>query len=116
MDDGEPKLNVAGACGIYCGICPMPCEGCGRHEGGAFWCDTFGPCELYRCCRKERELPGCEHCDEFPCGRLLEMTFDVNHPEGRDRLSLALLRRALSPKAWASRLADYFSSLLEDEG
>ena len=116
MDDNDQKLNLSGACGIYCGICPLPCKGCGQHEGGAFWCETFGPCEMYQCCRREREFSGCERCGDFPCGKLLEMTFDVNHPESRDRLSLALLRREIGLEAWLERLADYFPSLLEDEG
>ena len=59
---------------------------------------------------------GCERCSDFPCGKLLEMTFDVNHPEGRDRLSLALLRREIGIEEWTARLSDYFASLLADGG
>jgi hypothetical protein len=43
------------------------------------------------------------------------MTFDVNHAEGRDRLSLALLRRDIGVDAWIEKLMDYFSSLSEEE-
>jgi len=115
MNDDITKMNFAGACGIYCGVCPLPCSGCGRHEGGAFWCETFGPCSVYICCRKEKEISGCERCGEFPCAKLIEMTFDVNHAESRDRLSLALLRRELGVDEWIARLAEYFASLREDE-
>ncbi len=116
MDDENVKKNMSGACGIYCGICPLPCEGCGRHAGGAFWSETFGACPVYTCCREEREHPGCERCGDFPCLKLMEMTFDVDHPESRDRLSLALLRREIGLEAWLIRLDDYFSSLRDDEG
>jgi len=69
--DGKLREQI-GACGIYCGFCPVfnleqnRCFGCewldkqlkkrGKHEGCVFWE-----------CTQNRNLKCCFQCKEFPC-------------------------------------------------
>ncbi len=64
--------DYAGACGLYCGLCPRfqssapsRCLGC-----------QLGPqhdyCSVYRCARKQGYWT-CAECDECPCEKLLRV-------------------------------------------
>jgi hypothetical protein len=66
------ERDYAGACGLYCGLCPRfqssaasRCLGC-----------QLGPqhdyCSVYRCARK-RGYWTCAACEEYPCERLLRV-------------------------------------------
>lgn len=58
------------ACGVFCGGCPVytrkknPCRGAALNQGRCEKCKTF-----HLCC-KERGIPHCFQCDDFPCAKL----------------------------------------------
>lgn len=66
------EANLAGSCGLYCGLCPRfqskapsRCVGCQLGEQHSY-------CSLYRCCNRHG-LHTCANCDEYPCERLLRV-------------------------------------------
>jgi len=66
MDTVE-EINLAGCCGLYCGLCPRfqstapsKCQGC------KILCQTLS-CKIYNCCVKKKGLATCAECDDFPC-------------------------------------------------
>lgn len=67
------EKNLAGCCGLYCGLCPRfqsqapsRCLGCQLGEQHSY-------CSVYRCCVVKRRLFTCADCDEYPCKRLLRV-------------------------------------------
>jgi hypothetical protein len=63
------KNNLAGCCGISCGLCPRfqskaksKCLGCGP-DGHCSYCSIF------RCCVLKRNYETCADCSEFPCNK-----------------------------------------------
>ena len=67
------ELNLAGCCGLYCGLCPrFQSTALGRCLGCKVLCLTFS-CKIYNCCVKQRGLATCAECDDFPC--------EKNNPE-----------------------------------
>jgi hypothetical protein len=67
------ELNLAGCCGLYCGLCPrFQSAASGRCPGCKTLCLTFS-CKIYNCCVKKRGLITCAECDDFPC--------EKNNPE-----------------------------------
>jgi hypothetical protein len=65
--------DLAGCCGLYCGLCPRyqsraasRCPGC--HAG-----DQRTYCSVCRCCAGKRDLTTCAECEEYPCERLLRV-------------------------------------------
>jgi hypothetical protein len=62
---------LAAPCGLYCGNCSdllldKVCHGCG--------CDCA--CAIYRCCVTEKGLESCAECEDFPCTRIIQFTYD----------------------------------------
>jgi len=57
---------LATPCLLYCGSCRYlmsgKCRGCGSK-------DREG-CEIFECCRMDKELQFCTECKDFPCLRL----------------------------------------------
>ncbi len=67
------ERDYAGACGLYCGLCPKfqsqaqsRCLGC--HPGL-----QHDYCGVYRCCVKKQGYHTCAECADFPCERLLRV-------------------------------------------
>ncbi len=67
------EKDLAGCCGLYCGLCPRfqskapsRCLGCQLGEQHSY-------CSVYRCCVVKRGLFTCADCDEYPCERLLRV-------------------------------------------
>ncbi|MDY6906894.1 MAG: DUF3795 domain-containing protein [Chloroflexota bacterium] len=63
------ELDIAGPCGIYCGLCtkyqsraPSRCLGCRIGEQHSW-------CSIYRCAVVKRGLVTCVECEEYPCER-----------------------------------------------
>ena len=63
------ELNLAGPCGIFCGLCtkyqskaPSRCLGCRLGEQHSW-------CSIYRCCVMKKEFTTCLECEEYPCER-----------------------------------------------
>lgn len=77
----EKNTELAGICGLFCGVCPMypkHCHGC--------LSDKLAPhCQLcpngFRECAKDRGLTWCYECGEFPCQRL-EAFLDSHYENG----------------------------------
>lgn len=64
--------DLAGCCGLFCGICPRyqskapsRCPGCQLGEQHSY-------CSIYRCCQRKGVFT-CAECDQFPCERLLRV-------------------------------------------
>jgi len=61
------ELNLAGCCGLYCGLCPrFQSTASGRCLGCKILCLTLS-CKIYNCCVKKRGFTTCAECDDFPC-------------------------------------------------
>lgn len=66
------EANLAGCCGLYCGLCPRfqskapsRCPGCKLLNVERTFCGVFG------CCVRKRDMFTCADCDDYPCPRLL---------------------------------------------
>jgi len=67
------ELNLAGSCGLYCGLCPrFQSTAPSRCPGCKILCLTVS-CKIYNCCVKKRGLTTCAECNDFPC--------EKNNPE-----------------------------------
>jgi len=72
MNLAEEK-NLAGCCGLYCGLCPrFQSTAPSRCPGCQILCLTLS-CKIYNCCVKKKGLIICAECEDFPC--------DKNDPE-----------------------------------
>ncbi len=91
--------NLAGCCGIYCGLCPWfqstapsRCPGCGIRSQSV-------SCRRYNCCVKKNRLGTCADCKTFPCEKY-EKFFDwdsfVSHGACLSNLE-AIRKRGLKP-------------------
>ena len=67
--DLREESNLAGPCGIFCGLCikyqskaPSRCLGCRLGEQHSW-------CSIYRCCVMKKEFATCLECEEYPCER-----------------------------------------------
>ena len=63
------ELNLAGCCGVFCGLCtkyqsraPSRCIGCRLGEQHSW-------CSIYRCCVMKKGFTTCIECVEYPCER-----------------------------------------------
>jgi len=63
------EINLAGCCGIFCGLCtkyqsksPSRCIGCRLGEQHSW-------CSIYRCCVTKKGFTTCAECEEYPCER-----------------------------------------------
>ena len=71
MMDIEER-DIAGCCGLFCGLCPRyqskapsRCLGCQIGEQHSY-------CSIYRCCSRHGNFT-CADCDEYPCERLVRV-------------------------------------------
>jgi len=69
------ERNLAGCCGLYCGLCPRyqstaksRCEGCKIISLAI-------SCKIYNCCVKKNGFVVCADCDDWPCEKF-ERFFD----------------------------------------
>ena len=67
--DLREESNLAGPCGIFCGLCtkyqskaPSRCLGCRVGEQHSW-------CSIYRCCVMKKGFTTCLECEEYPCER-----------------------------------------------
>ena len=67
--DLREESNLAGPCGIFCGLCtkyqskaPSRCLGCRVGEQHSW-------CSIYRCCVMKKWSTTCLECEEYPCER-----------------------------------------------
>ena len=71
----EKEKNLAGCCGLYCGLCPRyqskaksRCEGCKVISLAI-------SCKIYNCCVKKNGYVTCADCGDWPCEKF-ERFFD----------------------------------------
>jgi hypothetical protein len=73
----EQEKNLAGCCGIYCGLCPRhQSKAASRCPGCKILSQTIS-CKLYNCCFKKNGFATCAECGDFPCERY-ENFFDFD--------------------------------------
>jgi hypothetical protein len=93
------EKNLAGCCGIYCGLCPWfqstapsRCPGCRIRSQSV-------SCKRYNCCVKKNNLVTCADCGAFPCEKY-EQFFDwdsfVSHQPCLSNLE-AIKKHGLEP-------------------
>jgi hypothetical protein len=71
------ERNLAGCCGIYCGLCPrFQSKAASRCPGCKILSLTIS-CKRYNCCVKKNGFETCAGCGEFPCDRY-ENFFDFD--------------------------------------
>jgi len=91
--------NLAGCCGIYCGLCPWfqstapsRCPGCRIRSQSV-------SCKRYNCCVKKNGLGTCAECRTFPCEKyeeFLDWDSFVSHGACLPNLE-AIKKRGLKP-------------------
>ena len=61
------ERNLAGCCGIYCGLCPrFQSKAASKCPGCKIVVLTIS-CKRYNCCVKKNGFETCAECGEFPC-------------------------------------------------
>ncbi len=67
------EANLAGCCGLYCGLCPRfqstsksRCPGCRISEHHSW-------CKVYRCCVIKKGYVTCADCTDYPCEKLFSV-------------------------------------------
>ena len=61
------EKELAGCCGIYCGLCPRFQSTAKSRCPGCKILSLTISCKLYNCCVKAKGLVTCAQCDDFPC-------------------------------------------------
>lgn len=71
------EKNLAGCCGIYCGLCPhFQSKAASKCSGCKILALTLS-CKRYNCCVKKHGFETCAECGEFPCDKY-EKFFDLD--------------------------------------
>ena len=63
------EKNLAGCCGIYCGLCPRYQSTAKSRCPGCKVLSLTISCKLYNCCVKKKGLTTCAECADFPCDK-----------------------------------------------
>jgi len=95
------ERNLAGCCGIHCGLCPrFQSKAASRCPGCKILSLTIS-CKRYNCCVKKNGFETCAECGQFPCDKY-DKFFDWDSFVSRkvcltnlDRIKTAGLRRWL---------------------
>ena len=61
------EKNLAGCCGLYCGLCPRYQSTAASKCPGCKILSLQLSCKLYNCCVKKNGLETCAACNDFPC-------------------------------------------------
>ena len=93
MDPVEEERNLAGYCGIFCGLCtkyqskaPSRCIGCRLGEQH-LWCS------IYRCCVMKQGVSTCIECDEYPCERYVRRAWGTDQESRVAQENLERIKR-----------------------
>jgi hypothetical protein len=91
--------SFMGCCGIDCNSCnykmQMSCPGCQATKGKPFW----GECLLATCCTQKGH-DHCGQCQEFPCAKLNEYSYDNEHGDNGQRIRNLESRNKKGYDAW----------------
>jgi len=63
----KEEKNLAGCCGIYCGLCPRFQSTAKSRCSGCKILSLTISCKRYNCCVKAKGFVTCAECDNFPC-------------------------------------------------
>jgi len=61
------EKNLAGCCGLYCGLCPRYQSTAKSRCPGCKILSLTISCKLFNCCVKGKGFVTCVECDDFPC-------------------------------------------------
>jgi len=61
------EKNLAGCCGLYCGLCPRYQSKAASKCPGCKILSLTISCKLYNCCVKKNHFKTCAECEAFPC-------------------------------------------------
>jgi len=61
------EKNLAGCCGLYCGLCPRYQSTAKSRCLGCKILSLTISCKLYNCCVKKNGFATCAECKDFPC-------------------------------------------------
>lgn len=71
VNEGKVELaqetNLAGRCGLYCGLCPEYQSAAKSRCPGCKILSLTISCKVFNCCVKSKGLNTCAECDDFPC-------------------------------------------------
>jgi hypothetical protein len=67
------EKELAGSCGLYCGLCPRYQSTAESKCPGCHLTDAHSYCSVYRCCVTKRGFITCAECDDYPCERLIRV-------------------------------------------
>jgi hypothetical protein len=123
------NLNLASACGLYCGACGVYqatqenntekilhyamvlnqsfndtlCDGCGA-ERKSLHCTKI--CNFIDC-KKQKGVNFCADCSEFPCQALNE--FKLKMPHRAEIIDAQIRIKEIGTERWLMEMVDYFS-------
>lgn len=66
----EPKSQLQGACGLYCGLCPRHQSPSASRCPGCQLGDQHSYCSVWRCAVQKRGYLTCAECTDYPCDKL----------------------------------------------
>jgi len=61
------EKNLAGCCGLYCGLCPRYQSTAASKCPGCRVLSLTISCKRYNCCVKKNRFQTCAECEAFPC-------------------------------------------------
>lgn len=61
------EKNLAGCCGVYCGLCPRYQSTAKSRCPGCKILSLTISCKIYNCCVKNKALSTCAECRDLPC-------------------------------------------------
>lgn len=61
------EKNLAGCCGLYCGLCPRYQSTAASKCPGCKVLSLTISCKRYNCCVKKNGFETCAECQDFPC-------------------------------------------------
>lgn len=63
----KEEKNLAGCCGLYCGLCPRYQSTAASKCPGCKILSLTISCKRYNCCVKKNGFNTCAECQDFPC-------------------------------------------------
>ena len=99
--EGTPKVQLAAACGTYCGACPSylarhsedesierpnpwgDCDGC---LSGGLLASHCRACSIRLCALNKQDVTRCSDCGELPCYRVTNLINQGDYPHRQEYL------------------------------
>ena len=105
------RLKLPTPCGLYCGVCSTflegTCHGCGCDLKDCLAVKKHKVCAIYKCVR-EKGFQDCSSCNDFPCTKLIQFTFDPIWRTHLPVLDNLTRRRKIGIDAWIEEQRKYW--------